>query len=467
MKRAALYVRVSTMEQAKEGYSIPAQTSKLKAFAMAKDMVVSKVYTDPGFSGAKLDRPALQEMITDIQKNKIDVVLVYKLDRLSRSQKNTLYLIEDIFLKNEVDFISMQESFDTSTPFGRATIGMLSVFAQLERDTITERMSMGRAERAKKGHYHGSGFVPIGYDYVDGKLLINDYEAQIVREIFDLYVNEGKGVHHITKRMALKYPEKVKTLTIVKYALRNPVYLGKIQWEEQLYDGLHEPIIDSETFDKAQDLIAEKSLIHGGEQHGNQLGLLLGIIYCGHCGAKLFRHISGKVNSKYHYTYYTCRSVKGTVPSLVTDPNCTQPSMRQELAEEKVINALKSLDFKNIKLRLSKRNNTSTDEIKVFEKELIKKEQQKKKILDLYQYGTIDADTLNDRIKSIVIEVDTLQRNIDSLRSSPLKITEERLEDLRAFDWDNETIENKILMINEFVERIEITDQEMSITYKF
>ena len=116
MKRAALYIRVSTMEQAKEGYSIPAQTDKLKAFAKAKDMAVTKIYTDPGFSGAKMERPALQEMISDIQNKKIDVVLVYKLDRLSRSQKNTLYLIEDVFLKNNVDFISMQESFDTSTP---------------------------------------------------------------------------------------------------------------------------------------------------------------------------------------------------------------------------------------------------------------------------------------------------------------------------------------------------------------
>ena len=133
--KAALYVRVSTTEQANEGYSIQAQTERLKNYAKAKDYFIIKTYTDPGFSGAKLDRPALQEMIKDIENNQIDIVLVYKLDRLSRSQKNTLFLIEDVFLKNNVDFVSMQESFDTTSAFGRAMIGILSVFAQLERDT--------------------------------------------------------------------------------------------------------------------------------------------------------------------------------------------------------------------------------------------------------------------------------------------------------------------------------------------
>lgn len=122
--RAAIYVRVSTMEQAEEGYSISAQTDKLKSYANAKDYQVMNVFTDPGYSGAKLERPGLKAMIKSIENKEIDVVLVYKLDRLSRSQKNTLYLIEDVFLKNNVQFTSMQESFDTSTSFGRAMVGI-------------------------------------------------------------------------------------------------------------------------------------------------------------------------------------------------------------------------------------------------------------------------------------------------------------------------------------------------------
>ena len=155
MKKAGIYIRVSTPEQEKNGYSLNAQEEKLKSFALAKDYEVTKVYRDGGFSGAKLERPAMLEMIDDIENNKLDLVLVYKLDRLSRSQKNTMYLIEDVFLKNNVDFISMQESFDTTTSFGRAMIGILSVFAQLERDNIRERMTLGRMERIKRGFYMG------------------------------------------------------------------------------------------------------------------------------------------------------------------------------------------------------------------------------------------------------------------------------------------------------------------------
>ena len=105
------------------------------------------------------------------------MVVVYKLDRLSRSQKDTLTLIEDNFIKNKVEFVSINENFDTSTPFGRAMIGILSVFAQLEKDQITERFTMGRIGRAKNGLYHGGPTAPTGYDYVDGKLVINEYEA--------------------------------------------------------------------------------------------------------------------------------------------------------------------------------------------------------------------------------------------------------------------------------------------------
>lgn len=464
MKRAALYIRVSTMEQAKEGYSIPAQTSKLKAFALAKDMAVVKIYTDPGYSGAKLERPALQELISDIENKKIDVVLVYKLDRLSRSQKNTLYLIEDIFLKNDVDFISMQESFDTSTPFGRATIGMLSVFAQLERDTITERMHMGRTERAKQGYYHGSGVVPIGYDYIEGELIVNDYEAQIIREIFDLYVSEGKGQQHITKKMVEKYPDKVKTLTLVKYALRNPLYIGKISWDGKVYDGHHKPIIDIDTFSKAQEIFKERA-DSGGTQHGNQLGLLLGLIYCGKCGAKVFRYVAG--GKKYRYTYYMCRSVKKMMPSLVKDWECKQPSLRQNIVEDKVINSLKSLDFEKIELDLKKAKNDTKSKRVVLQKQLEKKEKERQKIIDLYQYGTIDVDTLNDRVNQIEKEKNSLLDNLKNLNSSDENALIERLQTLKKFDWENETLENKILTIKEFVKRVEIFDREVIIEYNF
>ena len=185
--RVAIYVRVSTKEQALEGYSIGEQTDRLTKFCEAHDWTIVKVYTDAGHSGANQIRPALQDLIQDIKAGRIDKVLVYKLDRLSRSQKDTLELIEDVFLKNGTDFESMSEKLDTSTPHGKAMIGILAAFAQLEREMISERMSMGREARVKQGKWKGGHHAPYGYDYEPSleKLVINEYESMIIKNLFN------------------------------------------------------------------------------------------------------------------------------------------------------------------------------------------------------------------------------------------------------------------------------------------
>ncbi|MGF2943008.1 recombinase family protein [Enterococcus xiangfangensis] len=469
MKRAALYIRVSTMEQAKEGYSIPAQTSKLTAYAKAKDYAIVNTYTDPGYSGAKMDRPGLQQMIRDVKKDKIDIVLVYKLDRLSRSQKNTLFLIEDVFAAHNVDFISMLESFDTSTPFGRATIGMLSVFAQLERDTITERMHMGRTERAKQGYYHGSGVVPIGYDYIDGELIINDYEAQIVREIFDLYVNQLKGQQHITRKMVKKYPDKVKTLTIVKYALQNPLYIGKISWDGNVYQGHHEPIISKEIFEKAQKIFKEKAKV--GTTNSNQKALLAGLIYCGKCGAKVFREAGGGGSykgKKYNYSYYTCRSVKKMMPSLVKDWDCKQKRIRSEEVERVVINEIKKLDLDKMKFEIDVSSKDIENEKRSIHREIDKLANQKKKLIDLYQFGNIEIESLNDRIDKINKRTDELEEESESLSLSDLHSHKlSVIESLSSFNWDNDDNIAKIDMIKKIIKRVELKDEQILISFLF
>lgn len=139
--RCAIYIRVSTTEQAMEGYSIGEQKERLEQYSSAMQWTIMGEYIDPGYSGSNMNRPELNRLISEVKN--YDVILVYKLDRLSRSQKDTMFLIEDVFLKNDIAFVSMNESFDTGTPFGRAAIGLLATFAQLERENIKERMSMG------------------------------------------------------------------------------------------------------------------------------------------------------------------------------------------------------------------------------------------------------------------------------------------------------------------------------------
>lgn len=285
MSVAACYVRVSTENQ-KENYSIEEQKSRLRAFCEAKDIVIGKMYVDGGYSGGNLRRPALQELLRRLPE--YDLVIVYKLDRLSRSQKDTLMLIEDYFLARKVDFISVCENFDTSTPLGRAMIGMLSVFAQLEKEQITERFTMGRIARAKNGYYHGGPTAPVGYDYVDGQLIVNEKKARQVRELFERFCR-GASIHDCWRHMQARYGTSGgwSSETQIRHVLVNEVYLGKVKFQGESYPGLQPPVIPEELFSRAQALLQErKSSLSAGSRPFAPRTLLSGLLICGQCGAR-------------------------------------------------------------------------------------------------------------------------------------------------------------------------------------
>ena len=150
--KAAIYVRVSTLEQAMEGYSVSVQKEKLQRYAEAQSYDIVDIYSDEGFSGKSLLRPAVERLINDIKSGKINIVLIYKLDRLSRHVKDVLELVE-LFEQYKVTLYSLNENLDLSSPFGRAALKMSATFSELERETIVERMIMGKSARAKNGLY--------------------------------------------------------------------------------------------------------------------------------------------------------------------------------------------------------------------------------------------------------------------------------------------------------------------------
>lgn len=188
--KAAIYTRVSTTEQANEGYSITEQERMCKAYIESKGWEYVGTYSDPGVSGRTMERDGLRKLQLRILLGDIEAVVVYKLDRLSRKQKDTMTLIEDVFLKNDVALASLNETLDTSTPWGRAMIGILSSFNQMESETIQARTKMGREAKANAGGYAG-GKPPLGYKSVNGELVIVPEEAEIVRKVFEL---RKKGV---------------------------------------------------------------------------------------------------------------------------------------------------------------------------------------------------------------------------------------------------------------------------------
>lgn len=323
----ALYRRVSTDKQADEGYSLDVQVEKLQAYAKTMSNVKeTRIYTDDGYSGSSLDRPGMKQMIEDIEAGFITHVVVVKLDRLSRSQKDTLHLIEDVMIPANVAFISIMESFNTDTPFGRAMVGILSVFAQLERENIFERTRGGMQKRVEKGYWPGGGRTPYGYDYdpIQG-ILVPNAEADMVRHIYDRYL-AGAGMQAIADELDLKYERVVYNIITRKSNAGYIVYNG----EE--YQGLHEPIISLETYTQAMQLLANRSSakIVTKTEH-----LLTGFCFCGKCGARMRYMKWGKAGYK-----LVCYSQQRSKQYLVRDPNCDVPAPYAEDVEAGVIQTL-------------------------------------------------------------------------------------------------------------------------------
>ncbi|MBR1760901.1 MAG: recombinase family protein [Schwartzia sp.] len=469
MKRAALYIRVSTQEQAQEGYSVGAQKERLIAYCKAHDWLISDIYVDGGFSGSNLNRPGMQKLMEETDK--FDVVLVYKLDRLSRSQRDTLFLIEETFLPNHVDFVSMQESFDTATPFGKAMIGLLAVFAQLEREQIKERTKMGRIERAKSGLYHGGGRIPIGYDYdeKDGKLHINVYEAVQVQKIFDWYL-AGASIHNIQNRLhKANYTNRYgsyKCWSCIRNILDNSTYTGTLHFGEVVVENAHEAIITKEQFAAVQAIRKKQPEQHPGS-HFQSRHLLTGLVFCGHCGGRYYvRHV-GK------YIYYACYSRTKQTPNMVKDPNCKNKYWKKDkleaLVESRVREILRSPEMAAEIAAAKKPKPVSGNKNAEIEKRVKAIDKQIGKMMELYQRDDIPPEVLGDSINKLYNEKTALVATLvpeESHDVMPFDLAEELLKDA-AQVWDFADEDQKRRILQSLVTRIVLTDDKVDIEWAF
>ena len=459
--RVACYVRVSTDNQL-ENYSIEEQTERLKAYCSAKDWNIYKTYTDGGYSGGNTERPALKQMISDIQKNKIDVVMVYKLDRLSRSQKDTLTLIEDNFLNNGVEFVSMSENFDTSSPFGRAMIGILSVFAQLEKDQITERFTMGRIGRSKAGYYHGGSTAPTGYNYIDGKLIVDEYKSIQVQEVFNRFLS-GYSINSIRKYMNEKYGSWTSHALVIN-VLRNTVYIGKVKFNNVTYDGIHEPIISTDTFEKVQMLLTseerENKKSSAQKTPFRASYLLSSIVYCEKCGARY----SG------NHGKYRCYSRAKSSKEYIIDPNCKNKNWDIDKLDNIIIEQIEKLrhNKKYVDIIFADKNTEPNINFKLLNKRITEIDKQISKLIDLYQIEGISIDDIKSRIDELQKEKDVLNEKL-SVPVEDVKETKAKfISMLYGFDdiLKSNSMEEKRLFISSVIQSIVLNDENIRINWR-
>jgi DNA invertase Pin-like site-specific DNA recombinase len=266
--KAALYTRVSTEDQAKEGFSLDAQVERLQSYCMAREWSVYEKYVDDGYSGRDIKRPAYQELMSDIDQ--WDVLLVLKMDRIHRNSRNFMEMMDDLRIHGK-EFVSMTESLDTSTAMGRFVVDIIQRIAQLESEQIGERVYAGMRQKAntslekldpERSPYLGFNH-PFGYDYRENSLIMLEKEADIVKKIYSIYL-EGKSMGEIAK-----YLNRIKAPTkrggkwdkrTVANILKNPLYCGEMAWDGVVRSAPHKALVDKETFERVQNIISKKRL---------------------------------------------------------------------------------------------------------------------------------------------------------------------------------------------------------------
>lgn len=473
--RVAIYVRVSTIEQYKEGYSIAEQIARLTKYCEAKGWTVYKVYIDGGYSGASMERPALQEMIRDIGYGLFDAVLVYKLDRLSRSQRDTLEIIEDILLPSNIEFVSMTENLDTSTPFGRAMIGILSVFAQLEREQIKERMQIGIEGRAKKGKWHGTKCSPIGYDYKDDRLRVIPYEAMMVKEAFELFAARTPINRICTdfEKRGYKHRYGHFLASSMGKMLKNPLYAGFIEKNGQLYEAQHEAIVPKELFDNVQRIFDERDKDNPNRKYSFKCNSALGgLLYCKHCGAKYCRVLGHAKQDGTKSAFYVCYSRNKKVKSKIVYPNCKNRIWRMEELDNKVFAEITKLSFdpKYIEeIRSVNLDDEKPRKIALLGKRIEALTAQISRYSDLYSLGSMDMDEVKSKIDPLTAERQSLKVELDMLQKASNVTTEHTLKLAHSFGdaLESGVLEDIRFIVDELIEKIELDGEKIRIFWTF
>jgi site-specific DNA recombinase len=322
MVRCAIYTRKSTEEGLDlEFNSLDAQREAAEAFVHSQRhegwLVVSEKYDDGGFSGGNMERPSLKRLLSDVEAKKVDAIVVYKVDRLSRSLLDFSRIMETLD-RHGCSFVSVTQQFNTTHSMGRLTLNILLSFAQFEREIISERTRDKMSAARRKGKWTG-GSVILGYnlDSDARKLVINEEEARVVQQIFALHQERRSILATVEELNSQGVPRKTWVAKSGKTAgggpwttsnltllLTNLAYLGKVDYQGKIYDAEHEPIISMEMWGKTQALLERKPPRWAGSKRTKFSGLLKGLLKCGSCGCSMIHTYTSKGTTRYRY--YVC-----------------------------------------------------------------------------------------------------------------------------------------------------------------
>ncbi|WP_227847313.1 recombinase family protein [Clostridioides sp. ZZV15-6598] len=444
IKRVALYIRVSTEEQALHGDSIRTQTEALEQYAKDNAFIIIDKYIDEGYSATNLNRPSLQRLLADIKENKIDLILLTKLDRFSRGVKN-FYKILDILEKHKCDWKTILEDYDSSTASGRLHINIMLSVAENEASQTSERIKFVFNNKIKRGEVL-SGKTPFGYEIKNKQLVIKEDEAKIVRESFDTYIKFSaltKTIQHINDKFNMKHMYKW-----MQKMLSNKIYIGIYERENILIEDYCEPVISKEQFYFVQSLLKKNKRV--SKNKFNIDYIFAGMIICS-CGRKMSGSYDLNPYGKL-YLHYRCSLSYGA-------KLCSNTS---RLGEKKVETFL----LENVKTELYKTilkhesNNKKSSNKNDTEKLKNKLKKQIDKLQDLYFDDLISKDNYRFKYKKLNDDLIELEKkeNEEKLVINDLQTMKNFLKINFEDDYVNMSSIEKRALWTSLIDRIEVQE---------
>lgn len=451
MKECVAYIRVSTEKQAEEGHGLESQRRDIENYCRKNGLLISDWYEDDGYTGSNMNRPALQSLVTDCTKKRVKCVVAFKLDRLSRSMVDGIYLIERVFQPNDVEFLCVHDSVSYDSPMEQAYTQMMAVFAQLDKNTMMLRMRGGMLERVKKGYWQGGGNLPYCYDYdrEKGILVPIPERAEQANKALDLFI-DGYSDERIMRTLGYKTEGAVRNI------LTGVVNVGMIPYKGKIYQGLHEPIFDKKKFELAQKLRESRRKAKMYQKHDPKL--LTGLCYCGICGCKMRYQKWTHGN----YKIYCYSRIKGVEYIPNYNPNCNNTVEWADDIEKQVEDKILKISVNLSKHKPKAKKNT----LEIMGSQLDKEKNKLKRLYGLYADGN---DMVIEMIKDLEENISALEEQIKEERKkssdNQKSFVYENIKNL-ADIWENidKTRKNKIL--KSIVEKIVIVNGNVEIQLK-
>lgn len=447
------YMRVSTEKQVEEGNGLDSQKRDIETYCRKNELIISDWYIDDGYTGANTDRPALQRLITDCSKHRIKCIVAFKLDRLSRSMVDGIYLIERVFMPNQVEFKCVHDSVNYDSPMEQAYTQMMAVFAQLDKNTMLLRMRGGMLERVKKGYWMGGGNTPYCYRYdtESGILIPIPERAEQARQALEMFIS-GYSDEQIMKMFGYK------SEFVVRRILTGVVNIGMIPYKGEVFQGLHDPIFDKNRFELAQEIRKSRRLTRT-KCFDRETNLLTGLCYCGVCGCKMRyqKWTHGK------HRIYCCSRNKDLNYIPNWSENCDN-SLVWAIDIEKQVEK----EILKISVNLSKsKPKEKKSKLEIMESQLDKEKVKLKRLYSLYADGN---DTVLEMIKELELKIDGMKLKIAEEAKSPLNTQKkefvyENIKNL-ADMWGHIDKAKKNSVLKSIISKIVIVNNDIEIQLK-